>query len=148
MSTEVKLSQSTAIRLEQARTKGMSDADILKAIQANDVAAFDAVSEEDYRYDEFLSYAADHGENLEVAVQDGYRITFNTRGGLGIYLEKAFGVVAEKDFAVGEGIITGLKLKPEQAEVLAERLASNWVITESKDVPEGKVLTLKLRALV
>ncbi|NUU78704.1 hypothetical protein [Paenibacillus xylanilyticus] len=148
MSTEIKLSQSTAIRLEQARGKGMSDAAILRAIQAKDVAAFDAVSEEDYKYDEFFSYADEHGENLEAAVQDGYRITFNTRGGLGIWVEKAFGLQPDRDFTVGEGIVTGLKLNPEQAEVLAKRLASNWVITDSKDVPEGQELTLKLRALV
>ncbi|MGF9697724.1 hypothetical protein [Paenibacillus sp. MABNR03] len=148
MSTEIRLSQSTAIRLEQARGKGMSDAAILRAIQAKDVAAFDAVSEEDYKYDEFFSYADEHGENLEAAVQEGYRITFNTRGGLGIWIEKAFGLQPENDFTVGEGIVHGLKLKPEQAEVLAKRLASNWVITDSKDVPEGQELTLKLRALV
>lgn len=148
MSAEFKLSQNTAIRLEQARSKGMSDAALLEAIQAKDVAAFDAVSEEHYRYDDLFSYADEHGENLEGAVNDGYRITFNTRGGLGIYLEKSFGLQPEKDFTVGEGIVTGLKLKPEQADVLAKRLASNWVITESKDVPEGQELTLKLRALV
>lgn len=148
MSAEIKLSQSTAIRLEQARGKGMPEEELLKAIQAKDVSAFDAVSEEEYRYNEFFSYADEHGENLEAAVKDGYRITFNTRGGLGIWLEKAFKVQPERDFTVGEGIVTGLELKPEQAEVLAKRLASNWVITDSKDVPAGRELTLKLRALV
>ncbi|KOY15519.1 hypothetical protein [Paenibacillus xylanivorans] len=148
MSAEFKLSQNTAIRLEQARSKGISDAALLEAIQAKDVGALDDVSEEHYRYDDFFSYADEHGENLEGAVKDGYRITFNTRGGLGIYLEKAFGLQAEKDFTVGEGIVTGLKLQPEQAEVLSKRLASNWVITESKEVPEGQELTLKLRALI
>ena len=53
MSTEIKLSQSTAIRLEQARGKGMPEEDILKAIQAKDAAAFDGVAEEHYRYDTF-----------------------------------------------------------------------------------------------
>jgi hypothetical protein len=148
MSAEFKLSQNTAIRLELARSKGMSDAVLLEAIQVKDVAAFDAVSEEHYRYDDFFSYADEHGENLEGAVKDGYRITFNTRGGLGIYLQKSFGLQPEQDFTVGEGIVTGLKLKSEQADVLAKRLASNWAITESKEVPEGQELTLKLRALI
>lgn len=148
MSAEFKLSQNTAIRLEQARSKGISDAALLEAIQAKDVAAFDAVSEEHYKYDDFFSYADEHGENLEGAVKDGYRITFNTRGGLGIYLQKSFGLQPEQDFTVGEGIVTGLKLKTAQADVLAKRLASNWVITESKEVPEGQELKLKLRALI
>ncbi|MDT0121495.1 hypothetical protein Q9R46_02495 [Paenibacillus sp. RRE4] len=148
MSTEIKLSQSTAIRLEQARGKGMQEADILKAIQAKDVAAFDSVSEEHYRYDTFFSYADEHGEDLEGAVRNGYRITFNTRGGLGIWLEKAFNLQADKDFAVGEGIITGLQLTAEQAKVLEQRLAWNWVITDAIEVPAGRELTLKLRALV
>lgn len=71
MSAEIKLSQSTAIRLEQARGKGMPEEEILKAIQAKDVSAFDAVSEEEYRYNEFFSYADEHGENLEAAVKMG-----------------------------------------------------------------------------
>lgn len=148
MSTEIKLSQSTAIRLEQARGKGMPESDILKAIQAKDVAAFDAVSEEHYRYDTFFSYADEHGEKLEEALLNGYRITFNTRGGLGIWLEKAFNLQADKDFTVGEGIITGLQLTAAQAEVLEQRLAWNWVITDAKEIPAGRELTLKLRALV
>ncbi|MDM5279260.1 hypothetical protein ACN9MH_07150 [Paenibacillus silvae] len=148
MSTEIKLSQNTAIRLEQARGKGMPEADILKAIQAKDVSAFDAVSEEHYRYDEFFNYADEHGEKLEEAVLNGYRITFNTRGGLGIWLEKTFRLKADQDFTVGEGIITGLQLTAAQAEVLKQRLAWNWVITDAKEIPAGLELTLKLRALV
>ena len=147
MSTEVKLSQSTAIRVEHARINGMSDAAILEAIRTQNASGFDAVADDYYVYDEFLSYAAEHGERLEEAVKDGYRMTFNTRGGLGIWLEKAFGLKADQDFTVGEGIVTGLRLKPEQAEILARRLATNWIVAESVDVPAGKELTLKLRAL-
>lgn len=49
---------------------------------------------------------------------------------------------------MGEGIITGLQLTAAQAEVLKQRLAWNWVITDAKEIPAGLELTLKLRALV
>lgn len=49
---------------------------------------------------------------------------------------------------MGEGIVTGLRLTAAQAEVLEKRLAWNWVITDSKEVPAGRELTLKARALV
>lgn len=53
---------------------------------------------------------------------------------------------SERDFQVGEGIIEGLLVNEQQAGVIHQRLAANWIVAESKEVMNGKELTLKLRA--
>ncbi|MDO7907745.1 hypothetical protein Q5741_15140 [Paenibacillus sp. JX-17] len=147
MSTEVRISQNTAILLEHARGKGLSDEVILEAVRSGDTTSLDTVSEEHFTYEDFLSYAQEHNEPLEQAVREGYRITFNTRNGLKIWLEKAFGLQSDRDFQVGEGVVSGLSLTAEQTRLLEQRLAPNWVIAESVNTAESHELTLKLRAL-
>lgn len=148
MSNELRLSQHTAILLENARAKGMTDQAIIEAVRSGETAAFDGVAEEHFTYEDFLSYAQEHGEPLEQAIREGYRITFNTRNGLKIWLEKAFGLQSEQDFKVGEGIISGLQLSADQTWLLEQRLAPNWVIDGQADPAAGLGLTLKLRSLV
>lgn len=147
MSNEFRISQNTAILLENARVKGMIDEVILEAVRSGNITVFDAVAEEDFTYEDFLSYAQEHGEPLEQAIREGYRITFNTRNGLKIWLEKAFNLQSEQDFQVGEGVVSGLKLTDAQTQLLSQRLAPNWVIAESVDTATGHNLTLKLKAL-
>jgi len=145
-SIPIKLSQSTAILLEHARRTGMSDQAILAAVEAKDPAAFKHIEDEHFKYENFISYAEEHGERLVEAVKEGYRLTFNTRNGLKSWLEQAFDLQSGQDFEVGEGIIEKLHLTEQQAELVQERLAVNWVVAEAKEVSGGKELTLKLRA--
>lgn len=63
-----------------------------------------------------------------------------------ILLEQAFGLQGGQDFEVGEGIIEKLQLTEQQAELVHQRLAVNWTVAETKEAPDGKELTLKLRA--
>lgn len=141
----IKLSQSTAILLEHARRAGMSDQAILAAVEAKNSAAFQQAQDERFKYENFISYAGEHGERLAEAVKEGYRLTFNTRNGLKSWLEQAFDLQSGQDFEVGEGI-DKLQLTEQQAELVQQRLAVNWTIAETKEVPGGKELTLKLRA--
>ncbi|MDO3410395.1 hypothetical protein QWJ34_11535 [Saccharibacillus sp. CPCC 101409] len=142
-----RLSQHTAILLEHARSQGITDSVILAAAHSGDAGALASAEEEHYRYDDFLSYAAEHGESLERAVQYGYRITFNTRNGLKIWLEQTFGLRSGQDFEVGEGIVTGLSLDENGVKLLESRLAPNWRIAEKRFREKGCELTLKLTAL-
>ncbi|WP_223068232.1 hypothetical protein [Paenibacillus caui] len=145
---QVKLSQHTAILLEHAKKAGLDQTQLLDALSSRDVNVFRAAEEEHYRYDDFFTYAEEHGEQLEQALLAGYRITFNTRNGLKIWLEEAFHLSSESDFLVGEGRIEGLHLTDEQLARLKETLAVNWVVAQEQDTAKGKEVTLSLRALV
>lgn len=148
MGNKARLSQNTAILLERARRYGFSDEQLLGIIRSGDVSELTKANEEWFTYDDFLTYAAEHGEPLEQAVAEGYRITFNTMNGLKIWLETRFGIEEGADFTRGEGKYTGLTLSEADLEALRSALAANWVILEEEGASGPKrTVTLAVRAL-
>ncbi|MBU5350212.1 hypothetical protein [Paenibacillus lautus] len=141
-----KISQNTAILLEHARKSGLTTSELLEAVRSGEVERFQVANNGHFHYEELFSYANEHGEDLEKAVSDGYKITFNTRNGLKIWLEEAFHISSESDFSVGEGIIEGLKLQEEQVARLREALAVNWTLQE-KQTADGVQVRLTVRGL-
>lgn len=125
-----KISQNTAILLEHAKKSGITTSELLEAVRSGEVERFQVANNGHFHYEELFSYAKEHGEDLEKAVTEGYKMTFNTRNGLKIWLEEAFHISSESDFSVGEGIIEGLKLQEEQVARLKEALAVNWTLQE------------------
>jgi len=141
MSDKARLSQNTAIMLERARRFGVKDADILTAQAAGDINVFKPAVAEHYEYDDFFTYATEHGEPLDVAIREGYRMTFNTNNGLKLWLKERFGVEAGRDFESIDGRIIGLTLPATDVESLQQIVAANWVvqmIAESDSGEAGK----------
>lgn len=141
-----KLSQHTAILLERARRAGISDDVLLQCIASGDTAPLKIAEDEHYPYDEFVSYAAAHGESLEQAIQEGYRMTFNTFRGLQVWLKEKFGVEEGRDFTASEGRLLGLKLAAVDTEIVKHTLAANWIVQEVGGSNEGTI-NLMVRGL-
>ncbi len=147
MSTTAKLSQHTAILLERARRFDIADETLLAGLAAGDTAVLQPAVGEWYSYDEFYSYADRHGEALEEAIRSGYRMKFNTPGGVQLWLQHRYGLEAGVDYEVPEhGRVNGLKLPVAAAELLHSTLAPNWLILEegSGSGEAGAVRTLRL----
>ncbi|MFI2858148.1 hypothetical protein ACH6EH_13575 [Paenibacillus sp. JSM ZJ436] len=142
-----KISQHSAILLERARRCGLSAEELLQGVREQSLQVFAPAQHEHYRYEEWISYAEEHGEDLQKAIQEGYRITFNTRNGLKIWLEQTFGLNSETDFTVGEGMIEGLTLSESQLKLLEQRLAVNWMIADVKHEGTAVIVRLMLRGL-
>lgn len=145
--SENKISQHTAILLEHARKCGLSSEELLQAIRSGKVEAFAKAQNGHFEYDELFSYASGHGEDLEKAVLEGYRITFNTRNGLKIWLEETFGLSSETDFTVGEGFIEGVTLNAAELARLKQALAVNWTISEETETKDRFIVKLTVRGL-
>lgn len=147
MNERIKLSQHTAILLERARQAGISDAILLECANSGDIKPLESAQAEHYNYNEFISYSSSHGEQLERAIQDGYQITFNTFNGLQVWLEQRFGIKRGVDFVATEGRIQGLKLASEDAHVLKDRLANNWVMHIIEETNDYQMISLVVRGL-
>lgn len=145
--SETKISQRTAILLEHARNCGLQGEELLNAIRSGKIESFQLAQNGHFDYAELFSYAEEHGEELEKAAAAGYRITFNTKNGLKIWLEETFQLSSESDFFVGEGIIENLHLQEEQVAKLKQTLAVNWTIAEITPNARGYNLKLTLRGL-
>ncbi|MCP1307578.1 hypothetical protein [Paenibacillus tyrfis] len=152
MSTTAKLSQNTAILLERARRFGITDETLLAGLAAGDTAVLQPAVGEWYSYDEFYAYADQHGEALEEAIRSGYRMKFNTPGGVQFWLQHRFGLEAGVDYEVPEhGRVNGLKLPDAKVELLRSTLAPNWVIlgeaAGSGEAESVQTLRLVIRSL-
>jgi len=145
MSERVKLSQHTAILLERARRFAISDDILLSAAATGDVSALQPASAEHYEYGDFVSYAAEHGEQLERAIREGYRMTFNTNNGLKAWLRERFGVEQEKDYEADLGLISGLKLQTADVQALRETVAANWVVETTQAPGENGIINVNIR---
>lgn len=141
-----KISQNTAILLEHARKSGLTSSELLEAVRSGENERFQIAQNGHFHYGELFAYSGEHGEDLEKAVIEGYKITFNTRNGLKIWLEETFHLSSESDFRVGEGIIEGLKLKKEQLARLKEAMAVNWTLQE-EPATDGVQVRLTVRGL-
>ncbi|MEH7342547.1 hypothetical protein V7122_01460 [Bacillus sp. JJ1532] len=133
MSERAKISQKTAILLERARRFGVADDVLLASKAKGDPTPLKVAEEQYYHYDDFFTYAKNHGEDIESAIKNGYIMKFNTNGGIQTWLKERFGLEAERDYHFSPGNFTQLKLSMEQAKVLLSVLAGNWVMLISSD---------------
>lgn len=135
MSNDIKISQHTAILLEHARKVLIDESQISEAVRLKDVNLLQSAEEEHYQYEDFFTYAEEQGEKLEQALL-GYRMTFNTRNGLKIWVEEKFNLQANVDFKFGEDRMDEIQLNQHQVAQLKQSLAVNWVVLE-KPLHEG-----------
>ncbi|WP_057774947.1 hypothetical protein [Cytobacillus dafuensis] len=135
MSQKTKLSQMTAILLERARRFGVSDEVLLSSLKTNDTTPLKIAEDQHYHYDEFFTYAEKHGEDLEDTINNGYKMKFNTLGGLQIWMKECFGLEAGTDFTASPGKIENVKLSIENISRIFNTLASNWIMLDSNRKP-------------
>lgn len=144
MAEQIKVSQRTALILERLRRDGITQEQLVDALQREDSAPLEEITSSQTDFQEWFAYAKEHGEPLVQAVKEGYRITFNTNQGLKMWLDYRFLLEEDDDYTSGEGRLDELKLTPDQVEQLKESLAVNWVVLENED---GTV-SLALRGLL
>ena len=144
MSVEVKVSQRTASILERLRRDGITQEQLIDALERQDVAPLEQITSSQTDFQEWFTYAEEHGEPVVQAVKEGYRITFNTVQGLKMWLDYRFLLEEDDDYTEGEGRLDDIKLSPDQIEQLKSALAVNWVVLEHGD---GSI-SLVLRGLL
>lgn len=144
MSEQVKVSQRTAIILERLRRDGITQEQLIDALERQDVTSLEQITSSQTDFQEWFTYATEHGEPLVQAVKEGYRITFNTVQGLKMWLDYRFLLEEDDDYTEGEGRLDDIKLSPDQIEQLKNTLAVNWVVLEHG---EGTI-SLALRGLL
>lgn len=147
MVQHVKISQNTAIMIERARRFGITDEVLLHVAATGDLSPLKVAEAEYYSYDDFLSYAAEHGEPLAEAIRHGYQITFNTNNGLKVWLFEKFDVEAGRDFTSSEGRVDELILSSDNIEALKQALAANWVVKDAGGTGAERTISVVIRAL-
>lgn len=137
METQARFSQKTAILLERVRRSGLSDDVLLASAASGDVKPLQEAAGSDSDYGDFFVYGEMHGEQIAEGIRNGYRMKFNTIGGLQTWLKERLGREAGTDFTASPGRIDGLSLAADEAELLRGSLAPNWLLREAPPASEG-----------
>lgn len=131
---KVKISQIYALMIEQLRSLGWSDEELIRRAKAKDLPADDSMFEFDFQ--ELGAFAEQEPETFEAAVREGYRMKFNTMGGIRCWLLIVYGKDPELNREPGQESIT-VALTLEEKERLEEALSVGWVIAgEHQGRPE------------
>ncbi|MGX4588247.1 hypothetical protein [Paenibacillus chitinolyticus] len=138
MEKQGRFSQKTAVLLERVRRLGLSDEVLLASAASGDVKPLQEISGNHSDYEDFFVYGEEHGEQIAEGIRNGYRMKFNTIGGLQGWLKERLGREAETDFTASVGRIDGLSLTVDEAELLRGSLASNWFLREVPLQAEGQ----------
>lgn len=119
-----------AYAIENLRSYGYSNDQILSKVEAKDIEEFKKVKE---NLDFSLLIDMDESIGLRTLLEDGYKVKFLTFNGLKNLIKLKFGKVAEEDYKVDEFKLSGLNLDESQALDLANALSANWQMIESQD---------------
>lgn len=121
----VKLSQWDAIVLESVRSLGLTDEEILHRTAQGDLPA--SRDEAIPSFEPLLTLQAEQPEAFERAVTEGYRIKYNTLGGINTWIRIVFGREAEVERSEGiEGVAS--ELTPDERDRLKPVLSIGWTI--------------------
>lgn len=119
-----------AYAIENLRSYGYSNDQILSKVEAKDIEEFKKVKE---NLDFSLLIDMDESIGLRTLLEDGYKVKFLTFNGLKNLIKLKFGKVAEEDYKVDEFKLSGLNLDESQALDLANALSANWQMIETED---------------
>ncbi|AXF56585.1 hypothetical protein [Salicibibacter kimchii] len=142
-----KISQVSAILLEHARNKGVTELELQRAIREENISLLNEISDDYYNYDELFTYAKRHAENLENALLEGYTMKFNTMDGLQ-WLQQKYGLEEGSDYRKGKEQINDLVIGGDARQTIESALADNWAIetVENEEEKDEQKIMLHLNA--
>lgn len=140
--TKVKLSQSHALLIESLRGLGWSN-DELVGLAAREGELPKDDSAFHFDYEELKAFAAQEPDAYASAVREGYRIKFNTLGGLRSWLCVAFGTEPHIDRRPGLEGVSAI-LTDAQLARLREALSFGWDVQKVGESLSGDKATYRV----
>ncbi len=119
-----------AYAIENLRSYGYTNEEILSKVQDKDIDEFKKVKE---NLDFTLLIDMEESVGLKTLLEDGYQVKFLTFNGLKNLIKLKFGKIADEDYKVDDFTLSGLALDETQAADLGNALSSNWQMTKEDD---------------
>jgi len=127
----IKLSQNESLMIEALRGLGWSNDEIIDRVRSGELPIDE--SEFQFDYSELTAFDAGQPELFEAVVRDGYRMKFNTLGGIRCWISIALGKEPTVSRVPGSESVT-IALTAAEKERLETALSFGWAIAEE---PEG-----------
>lgn len=119
-----------AYAIENLRSYGYTNEEILSRVRAKDIDEFKKVKE---NLDFTLLIDMEESVGLDTLLEDGYQVKFLTFNGLKNLIKLKFGHIAEEDYRADGFTLSGIRLDGYQAAELGNALSPNWQMTEEDD---------------
>ncbi|MCI1113925.1 hypothetical protein MOQ26_23225, partial [Stenotrophomonas maltophilia] len=92
---------------------GFVDEEIIHKLRTGDTEPFQDIESGKYDFVPLFDLYNNDPETLEMAIREGYEITFTTFNGIKFLLNKRYCLQAERDYTVEESALDQVRLKDE-----------------------------------
>lgn len=125
----IRLSIPVGMLLENCRSGGFSDDEIVNMLNARDYAKLpERVREPEMEFAERFATAEEMGEDWERALREGYTFKFLHIGALRRLLHFRHGLAVERDYVQEELDLRGVPLTAQEAEALQATIVRQWTV--------------------
>ncbi|MDQ0205741.1 hypothetical protein [Alkalicoccobacillus murimartini] len=135
MSTPVRLSMPIAFLIENCRTSGLPDQELISLIKSRDFQAIaHCVNEPNMDFNDRIQTAEDLNESWEKALLEGYQFKFLHMNGVKKLLKLRYKKLENIDYKQTDFVISELVLTSDQRIELANLIQSRWnVFSENNE---------------
>ena len=139
-----KITLPEAYMIETIRSKGVSDQELLAAVESGDIGPWREFNA-NFDFTNLVTLAEKDPSKFKSIILDGYGVKFLTIYGLKNLLKFKLGLVEERDYQLTERGITDLKVEDGQLMIIKQFLSNNWTLEELASNDEsGKVIKIEL----
>jgi len=141
---KAKVTINIAIMIEELRKQGVSNDEMISLLHKRDSKNFVEYGEGFPDWGSFIAFYEKDQEQAVKAIEEGYCLTFLTKGSLQTLLRIKFDLQPENDYQVHEKYLDEIKMTTENFNILKFLLAPNWVIKKESFDQEKSVHVFRI----
>lgn len=140
----VTINQMLSLRIEMLLANGFSKQDILTQLKKGTLAREQQIGDQAVDFTLLIDFAAEHWDECEQAIRDGYRVTFHTIYGVKSLLAAKFDLQDERDYQEKGDYLDGIRLQAADVEWIKSVVAMNWrVVEEDESEADRKAIQIR-----
>jgi uncharacterized protein (DUF111 family) len=127
---KAKVTINIAIMIEELRKQGVSNNEMISLLHKREPKNFDEYGKGFPDWDSFIAFYEKNQEQAVKAIEEGYCLTFLTKGSLQTLLRIKFDLQPESDYQVHEKYLDEIEMTTENFNLVKSLLAPNWIINK------------------
>lgn len=141
---KVKLALNYALMLEMMMAKGQNPQEVILLLEEGNEAILENFGEGIPTWGTLVEYYQENKAKCRRAIEEGYEITFLTKGALKSLLTIKFQMKEDEDFVDTGEFLKDVKMTGENLQALREVISKNWTIVLQGENINPDFYTLKI----
>ncbi|HEO8420159.1 hypothetical protein [Niallia sp. FSL W8-0635] len=140
----VRVALNFAIMLEQVKSKGYQEEEIIQALEKKDLVFFQSCGNGLPNWETLFTYYEKNRAGVKDILADDYEITFLTKGTLKRLLSLKYQMVEGRGFEDRGEVLGTMTLSKESFQQFAKILAKNWTFVILEENTYNVIFDIKL----